>query len=88
MFGGPRGIDEGLDGEYLLDALFEVGPSEYQAGNEMPVSWQALHAYASSTWAISEPWEFRAVMAMSKAYFRAKVQGKNPHAIEPIDELE
>ena len=88
MFGKPVGIDHGLPGEYLLDALFEVGPSEWQAGNEGPISWQTLAAYVYATEFVSEPWECRALMAMSRAYFRAKVEGKDVHCIAPIEREE
>lgn len=85
MYRQAIGIEKGLPGEYLLDALFEVGPTEWRQDQEGPISWGELQAYGKATLAITEPWEFRAVMAMSKAYFRAKVQGKDVHCIAPVD---
>lgn len=85
MYGGnPIGIEKGIEGEYLLDALFAVGPTEYRAGEESPISWSELGAYAQATGDISEPWELRAVMSMSRAYFRAKMD-KNIHSIPPVE---
>lgn len=89
MYGGQAiGIERGIEGEYLLDALFAVGPTEYRAGEEAPISWAELAAYAAATGDVSEPWELRAVMAMSRAYFRAKHDGKNIHSIAPVDREE
>lgn len=86
MYGGDAiGIERGIEGEYLLDALFAVGPTEYRAGEEGPITWGELGAYASATGDVSEPWELRAVMAMSRAYFRAKIEGKDVHCIAPVD---
>jgi len=72
---------------YLLDALFEVGPTEWRGEQELPISWTELTSYASATGDLSEPWEFRAVMGMSRAYFRAKVQGsRDVHCKSPVDQ--
>lgn len=85
MYGGPVGIEKGIPGEYLIDALFEVGPTQIRDGEEGPVSWSELSAYGQAVQAISEPWEFRAIMNMSKAYLRAKREGKDVHCIAPVD---
>lgn len=88
MYGGnPVGIERGIDGEYLLDALFNVGPTDYRGGEEAPISWSELVAYAKGTGDISEPWELRAVMSMSRAYFRAKMD-RNIHSIPPVEREE
>jgi len=85
MYGHDEGIETDLPGMYLLDALFEVGPTEWRGDQELPISWTELTSYASATGDLSEPWEFRAVMGMSRAYFRAKVRGKDVHAIPPVE---
>ncbi len=85
MYGHAEGIEADLRGMYLLDALFEAGPTEFASGEEKPISWGELVSYADATGQISEPWEFRAVMGMSRAYFRAKVRGKDVHAIPPVE---
>lgn len=72
MYGTPKGIEAGIEGEYLLDALFAVGPTEWRGGEEGPISWAELAAYGQATGAITEAWEYEAVKAMSKAYFTAK----------------
>lgn len=74
-----------MPGEYLLEALFHVGPSAWSDGAEVPISWAELAGYMAATGDISEPWEARAVMAMSKAYVNAKREGVNVHCIAPVD---
>lgn len=77
------------DGHYLLDALFEVGPSATAGmGAEIPVSWTEVWAYAQATQNLSEPWEFRAIMQMSKAFVRARREGESVFAIPPMEQVE
>jgi hypothetical protein len=86
MLGGAQGIDEGIDGAYLLEALFAVGPSEYRDGAEGSITWAELQAYAQATGDLQEAWEIKAVMAMSKAYVKAKQEGAaNVHCIPPVE---
>ena len=85
MYRQPVGIEKGLPGEYLLDALFDVGPTEWRGEQEGPIRWTELQAYGQATQSITEPWEFRAVMNMSKAYFQGKTEGKDVHCIAPVD---
>jgi len=86
MYGHDEGIETDLPGMYLEHILFEeVGPSIYEAGVERPVDWRDLDAYANRTGELSEPWESRAIIRMSRAYFRAKVRGKDVHAIPPVE---
>jgi hypothetical protein len=80
MFGGPYGIKDDLPGEYLLDALFTVGPEAREGG---PILWVELVAFAQGTGRISETWELEAVMAMSKAYYSCK-NDTNIHSIPPF----
>jgi hypothetical protein len=82
MLGTAKGIDPDMAGSYLMQALWDVGPCSHEGG---PISWQELAAYASISESLSEPWELRAVMRMSKAYVAEKQQGKNPLRIAPVD---
>ena len=62
----------------MVEALFEVGPNEYHAtGEPVPITWPTLYAYAQGTGDLSEPWEYRAVIAMSRAYLMGLDRGKN-----------
>ena len=87
MYGNePIGIEPDLPGQYLLDALFEIGPSMWIAGEEHPVTWSEIAGYIAATGDLQEPWEARALATMSQAYFRAKVQGKDVQAMSPVDQ--
>lgn len=85
MLGAARGIDNTLPGQYLMAALWEVGPSRFADGSEMPILWQELTAYAKLMGTLKEPWEFRAIMDMSKAYVTEKTTGADPFRIPPVD---
>jgi hypothetical protein len=76
------------EGQYLLDALFEAGPSATAGmGAEIPLSWLEVWAYAQATQNISEPWEFRAIVQMSKAFVRARREGESVFAIPPMEQI-
>ena len=73
-------------GDYLLTALMEVGPVEYGGMGEMrSISWQTLYAYARATQAIDQPWEFRALAEMSRAYIEGIREGEAPSSIPPVE---
>lgn len=73
-------------GEYLVAALLEVGPCTITGfGDEVPITWDVLVAYAQATGAISEPWEYRAVMNMSLSYVDGKRRGADPFCRPPTD---
>ncbi len=72
-------------GEYLLEALFEVGPVRMVAEGELPLGWAEVWAYAQATGAVEEAWEARALISMSRGYLGAKNAGKNPLAIPPVE---
>jgi hypothetical protein len=82
MLGTAKGIAQDTAGSYLMQALWDVGPTNGDGG---PISWQELAAYASISESLSEPWELRAVMRMSKAYVTEKQAGKDPLRIPPVD---
>jgi len=71
-------------GQYLLDALMEAGPAKHDPmGGERPLEWIDLWAYSQTTRAVTEPWEFEALIRMSRAYVEGKVKGANPLAKAP-----
>lgn len=76
------------EGQYLLDALFEVGPSQAGGmGGEIPLSWGEVWAYAQATQILTEPWEFRSIMSMSRAFVKARKDGESVFAIPPIEQV-
>ncbi len=85
MYGVPRGINPDVPGKYLMQALWDVGPSRFDGTIETAIGWQDLAAYAKVMGTLSEPWEINAVMQMSKAYVREKTTSTDPLSIAPVD---
>jgi hypothetical protein len=74
------------EGQYLIDALIECGVSDFSSGaGEVPLSWSEVWAYAQATRAISEPWECRALIDMSRAFVRGRKEGESPLCIAPME---
>jgi hypothetical protein len=75
-------------GGYLIDAMFEAGPTMANPmGGELPMDWPAAWAYGQATGAISEPWEYRALIDLSRAYLSAKIAGADPLAMPPTEQV-
>lgn len=73
-------------GHHLINALFEVGPTKHGAmGGEEPVGWLDVDAYARLTEEITEPWEARALIEMSRAYLNGKRSGTDVLSIPPLE---
>lgn len=85
LYGEARGIDWDAPGHYLLQALWDVGPSRFEGGAELPITWAELAAYASVSDVRFEMWELRAVMDMSKAYVAERIAGSDPFRIAPAE---
>ena len=80
-YGYEYGIDHDIEGKYLIDALREIGWTV----SDSYAPWGELLSYSDAVGAISEYWEFRAIMAMSRAYIRAIEEGKDVHCIPPAE---
>lgn len=65
-----------LGADHLLDALTELGFATNNGFGQQPVSWWDLVAYAQATGAMEDPWEFRAVARMSRAYLEGVAIGE------------
>jgi len=50
----------------------------------LPLDWPNLKAFADATDAISEPWEFHALIQMSRSYLSEIEAAKNPLRREPF----
>ena len=76
-------------GQYLLEAFFDAGPTipDPHVG-EQPLRWGDVLDYAQASGEISEPWEMRILVQMSKAYVDAKMHGKNPLSRSPLEQKE
>lgn len=77
-----------LDGaDYLLDAMFAVGPTRAAAMGDEPTGYLEIEAFSRATGRIDEPWEVEALRDMCVAYLQARQDGEHPLAIEPAKEI-
>lgn len=68
----------------MVEALFEVGPVEYHSSGEpIPITWPTLWAFGQATGDLTEPWEYRAVIAMSRSYIDGKTRGEDVFCMPP-----
>lgn len=81
--GRPLGIPALGPGAYLLDALFQAGPTQATGMGDAPLDWANIAAFAGFTGAIAEPWEGKALKDMSAAYLHGRNAGADGLSIEP-----
>lgn len=72
-------------GEYLLDAVQELGPIRSTGMGLTTPDWQELTAFAYANGLTLAPWEFRIIKKMCGAYLREFRNGEDPFSIPPID---
>lgn len=78
-----------MPGGYLIDAMFDAGPTIEIAEGELPLNWTEVWSWASAMQADEapwEPWELREVRGLSRHYLRAKLDGADPLAISPVEQ--
>lgn len=81
--GQPLGLPE-LDGtEYLIEAMFRLGPIRSDGMGLRSADWPEIDAFARLTGRVSEPWEFEALFDMCSGYFAAHEAGADPLAMSP-----
>ena len=73
-------------GGYLFYAFIEIGPTRpFGMGGETTIDWHQIVAYSQATGEISEKWELRLMMEMSKKFLSEKQRGTNPMAMSPVE---
>lgn len=72
-------------GDYLLDALEELGPIRSTGMGLTTPDWQEMVAFAAANGAVFAPWEYRALKKMASAYLSGFNSGKDPLSIPPIE---
>lgn len=77
------GIPDHEGGEYLVEAMFALGPTRADGMGEGPTGYAEIEAFARATGRLDEPWEIEAIRAMCVAYVEAREAGKHPLAREP-----
>ena len=75
-------------GQYMADAFMDLGLTKASATGEFPLDWLDVWAYSQAAQTVSEPWEFRLLINMSRGYLRAKQDGEGLLAIPPMDQGE
>ena len=74
-------------GEYLLDALHEVGAfSQGSMGGISPLTWLELDAYCRRTGEVENPWEAKLIIELSREYVSGYNIGLNVLGIPPYGE--
>lgn len=82
----PLRIPEIEQGQYLVDAMWKLGPVRNYGLGEIPTDWPEIHAFARCTECISEVWEFEALAEMCRGYVSAKAAGVGSFAVAPVDQ--
>lgn len=72
-------------GQYLVDAMFKMGPTISTGMDEVAADWITIDAFARGTCRISEPWEFEALFEMCTAYYQGWRAGAEPLAMSPVE---
>lgn len=78
------GIPDLDGGEYLLDAMFALGPTRAAGMGEEATGYVEIEAFARTTGRLDEPWEAEMLQAMCSAYLAARQAGEHPLALEPV----
>lgn len=81
----PLGLPDISFGEYLLEAMFRLGPTRCNGMAVTPADWSDIDAFARLTGRISEPWEAEILHDMCQAYHDARQAGENPLAMSPVE---
>lgn len=90
---GERYLDAGLPpplveieaGDYLIEAMRELGPVRSNGMSLTIPHWQELEAFARSNGLDLRPWEFRAIRKLCAAYLSGFNSGKEALSIPPIE---
>lgn len=72
------------EGAHLITAISELGWAGNNGFGETVLSWAEIQAYAETTGALVEPWEFRCVRQMSLVY-AAERRDDSAMRIAPYD---
>jgi hypothetical protein len=75
--------------DYMIDWLFEIGPSMAGSMGEAPIGWVELEAWQGLTGVDLDPWEARTLRRLSRAYVAQRHLSEDPKCPEPrLDESE
>lgn len=73
---------------HLLDHLFDAGPVMHGGMGAAPLSYGELHAWSALRGIDLEPWEFKLMRDLSRAYAAESSTADNPSAAPPWVEID
>jgi hypothetical protein len=73
-------------GEHMLQAFLDMGPVMHLPDGDAPVTWVEASAFATATLAVSDPWEIRTLVQMSRAFAFTREAAKDPLYLSPIEQ--
>ena len=76
-----------IDARYLVDYLFEIGPTMVAGMGEAPLSAQEIKAWQDLCGIDLQPWEFRLLRRLSRDYLAESYKAENPACPPPFGEL-
>lgn len=68
---------------YLVDLLFEVGPTESRGMGPGPLSFQELNAWQQAMRRRLQPWEVGFIRRLSMVYAAQSVEAEDPDCAPP-----
>lgn len=73
-----------LDGaEYLVDALSEIGEGKHSGDRLVPIGWEDIDAWISSTGSRMTPGELAGLRKLSSAYVSQHYAAQDPACMSP-----
>ncbi|HBU13511.1 MAG TPA: hypothetical protein DEF16_00630 [Gemmobacter sp.] len=81
----PLGLPRLDAGEYLLEAMFRLGPTCSNGLADVARDWPEIEAFARVTGRISEPSKCELLYDMCRGYHEAREAGKDPLAMPPAE---
>jgi hypothetical protein len=73
-------------GQYLLDYLWEVGPTEYGAVGPVQLSPPAIESWQRQMGIALHPWQFRLLRRLSGEYAAESHMASKPDRLPPFEE--
>lgn len=75
-----------LPHEHMLQAFLDCGPVMHTAEGDAPLTWGEASAFATATLVISDPWEIRTLVQMSRAFLSTRHASTDPLFIPPMEQ--
>lgn len=83
---GNRALPDLPPHEHMLAAFLDCGPVMHTAEGDAPLTWAEASAFATATLAISDPWEIRTLVQMSRAFLSTRMASNDPLFIPPLEQ--